>query len=283
MDSRFTVREVSALGPDIHRIVIDAPRVAQYARPGQFVIVRPTNDGERIPLTVCETNPASGTITLVVQGVGRSTNDMLSFLEHDHIADVLGPLGLPTEVDRFGTCAIVAGGVGVAIALPVARAWKAAGNEVIGILGARSASHLILVEDLVATCDDVRLTTEDGSKGSRGLVTDALASVLQDREIARVFVVGPIAMMRAVADLTQSADVPTVASLNPLMVDGTGMCGGCRVTIGGETRFACVDGPEFDAHLVDFDALAMRNTAYRTFEACQRDLAVAPPHPGSVS
>jgi ferredoxin/flavodoxin---NADP+ reductase len=283
MRERFTVCEVSSLGPDIHRMVIDAPRVAQYARPGQFVIVRPTSDGERIPLTVCEADPASGTITLVVQGVGRSTNDMLSLHERDHLADVLGPLGLPTEVERFGTCAIVAGGVGVAIALPVARAWKAAGNEVIGVLGARSASHLILVEELAATCDDVHLTTEDGSAGSRGLVTDALASVLHDREIARVFVVGPIAMMRAVADLTQRADVPTVASLNPLMVDGTGMCGGCRVTIGGETRFACVDGPEFDAHLVDFDALAMRNTAYRTFEACQRDLVETPPRPEPVA
>lgn len=283
MEARFAVRDVSSLGPDIHRLVIDAPRVAQYARPGQFVIVRPTNDGERIPLTVCEADPASGTITLVVQGVGRSTNDLLSFLEHDRLADVLGPLGLPTEVERFGTCAIVAGGVGVAIALPVARAWKAAGNEVIGVLGARSASHLILVEELAATCDEVRLTTEDGSTGSRGLVIDALAAVLHERVLARVFVVGPIAMMRAVADLTLGADVPTVASLNPLMVDGTGMCGGCRVTIGGETRFACVDGPEFDAHLVDFDALAVRNTAYRAFEACQRDLVEVPPHPGTMS
>jgi len=278
MEARFIVRQVSSLGPGIHRIVVDAPRVARYARPGQFVIVRPTSDGERIPLTVCETDPASGTVTLVVQGVGRSTDDMLSLGEHDHVADVLGPLGLPTEVERFGSCAIVAGGVGVAIALPVARAWKEAGNAIVGVLGARSASHLILVDELTATCDEILLMTEDGSTGGEGLVTDALVTVLREQSIARVFVVGPIAMMRAVADLTRSAGVPTVASLNPLMVDGTGMCGGCRVTIGGQTRFACVDGPEFDAHLVDFDALAMRNTAYRTFEACQRDLVAVAPH-----
>lgn len=266
------MRFVSSEGPDIHRLVVDAPRVARYVRAGQFVIVRPTVDGERIPLTVCDADASEGTITLVVQGVGRTTFDILALEPGDHFEDVLGPLGTPTDVAAFGTCIVVAGGVGVAIALPVARAWHGVGNRVIGVLGARSADHLILLEEFTDACDHVLITTEDGTEGERGLVTDVLGPLLEEERVDRVFVVGPIPMMRAVASMTEPTGVPTIASLNPLMVDGTGMCGGCRVSVGGETRFACIDGPEFDAHLVDFDVLARRNTAYRGFEACQADL-----------
>jgi NAD(P)H-flavin reductase len=278
MDDRFMVRAVSSEGPDIHRLIVHAPRVARYVRAGQFVIVRTTPDGERIPLTVCEADASEGTITLVVQGVGRTTFDILELVQGDQFADVLGPLGSPTHVEYYGSCVVVAGGVGVAIALPVAQAWRGAGNQVVGILGARSDAHLILHHDFTKACDRVLVTTEDGSAGERGLVTDALGPLLDEGLVDRVFVVGPIPMMRAVAAMTRPTGIATIASLNPLMVDGTGMCGGCRVAVGGETRFACIDGPEFDAHLVDFDALERRNTAYREFETCQAALGGSARH-----
>ncbi len=276
MKDRFLISEVSTVGPGTAEFVIEAPRVAAHAHPGQFVIVRPTVGSERIPLTICDFDPDGGTITLVVQSVGRTTAEMQHLGAGDHLADVLGPLGTPTEVERFGTCVVVAGGVGVAIALPVARALRAAGNRVVGILGARSAAHVILRGAFEQACDELTITTEDGSVGIQGFVTNALVSILDDRSIDRVFAVGPIPMMRAVAALTRDRAVPTIASLNPIMVDGTGMCGGCRVRVGGDTRFACVDGPEFDAHQVDFDSLEHRNTAYRAFESCQLEMVTAP-------
>ncbi len=269
MKDRFRICEVSTVGPGTTEFVVEAPRVASHAHPGQFVIVRPTVGSERIPLTICDFDAAAGTITLVVQAVGRTTIEMQGLGAGDGLADVLGPLGTPTEIDRFGTCLVVAGGVGVAIALPVARALAGAGNEVIGILGARTADHVILRAAFEQACTEVAFTTEDGSVGIEGFVTDALIGILDDRSIDRVFVVGPIPMMRAVAEMTRDRSVRTIASLNPIMVDGTGMCGGCRVRVGGDTRFACVDGPEFDAHLVDFDSLQSRNTGYRAFESCQ--------------
>ena len=269
MDARFAIRSARRHSAETIELVVDAPLVAEHARAGQFVIVRTTDDGERVPLTICESDPDYGTISLVVQAVGRSTTEMQSLGPDDRLADLLGPLGEPTEIDAFGTCVVVAGGVGVAIGLPVARALAAAGNEVIGIVGARSAEQVILVERFTDACDAVHICTEDGSMGDRGMVTDVLESLLEDHPVDRVFVVGPIPMMAAVAEMTRSRSVPTVASLNPIMVDGTGMCGGCRVRVDGVARFACVDGPEFDAHLVDFAALAKRNTAYRAFEQCQ--------------
>jgi NAD(P)H-flavin reductase len=272
---RFLISEVSTVGPGTTEFVVEAPRAAAHAHPGQFVIVRPTIGSERIPLTICDFDAEVGTITLVVQSVGRTTTEMQHLGAGEHLADVLGPLGVPTEIERFGTCVVVAGGVGVAIALPVARALTAAGNEVIGILGARTAEHVILRGAFEQACREVAITTEDGSVGTKGFVTDALMSILDDRSIDRVFAVGPIPMMRAVAEMTRDRQVPTIGSLNPIMVDGTGMCGGCRVSVGGETRFACVDGPEFDAHLVDFDSLERRNTAYRAFESCQLQVVEA--------
>jgi ferredoxin--NADP+ reductase len=263
------VRETEAAGPDIVRLVVEAPRVAGHARAGQFVIVRASEHGERIPLTICQSDPANGTITLVVQAVGATTVQINAKDVGDHLADILGPLGRPTEVGDFGRCVVVAGGVGTAIVLPVAEALAVAGNCVIAIVGARDSEHLILLNEMRAVADEVVITTDDGSEGLHGFVTDALATLMAGRGVDYVFTAGPIPMMQAVANATRQQKVPTVASLNPLMVDGTGMCGGCRVTVDGESKFACVDGPEFDAHQVDFTALSMRNTAYLDFELCR--------------
>ena len=271
MVQRFTIHETIEIGPDIVRLVIDAPRVARHARAGQFVIVRPSDDSERIPLTICDNDPDVGTVTLVVQAIGGTTTQINAMQAGEALSDVLGPLGLPTEIERFGTCVVVAGGVGAAIVLPVAKALAEAGNRVIGIVGARDADHLILVDEMGDVCEEVLLTTEDGSAGARGFVTDALATVVDSHDVDRVLTAGPIPMMRAVAEVTRPHQVRTIASLNPIMVDGTGMCGGCRVTVGGETLFACIDGPEFDAHAVDFVSLQKRNEAYRTFEACRME------------
>lgn len=269
MSRRFVICEAETVGPDIVRLVVEAPRVAAHARAGQFVIVRATDHGERIPLTICETDPVNGTITLVVQAVGATTLQINSKTVGDHLEDILGPLGAPTETDRFGKCVVVAGGVGTAIVLPVAQALSDAGNSVVAIVGARDADHLILLDEMRTATDEVVITTDDGSQGLHGFVTDALGTLVVDGNVDYVFTAGPIPMMRAVAEATREKKIPTVASLNPLMVDGTGMCGGCRVTVDGESKFACVDGPEFDAHQVDFAALSMRNTAYLDFESCR--------------
>jgi ferredoxin--NADP+ reductase len=269
MDRRFEIRKAETVGPDIVRLVVDAPRVAAHALAGQFVIVRANSRGERIPLTICEANTPNSSITLVVQAVGATTMQINAMAAGDHLSDVLGPLGAPTEVESFGRCVVVAGGVGAAIVLPVAHALSDAGNSVTAIVGARDADHLILVDELDAATDEVFITTDDGSAGLHGFVTDALAALVAEGGIDYVFTAGPIPMMRAVAETTRHMRIPTVASLNPLMVDGTGMCGGCRVTVDGDSKFACIDGPEFDAHQVDFAALTMRNKAYLDFESCR--------------
>ncbi len=269
MSSTFLVVDAERLGPDITRFSVVAPRVASHARPGQFVILRVDEHGERIPLTICEHDAQKGTITLVVQSVGRTTATMSAYEPGDVFADVLGPLGRPTEIETYGRVVVVGGGLGTAIALPVARALAEADNHVHGIVGARDEAHLILVEEMSAACQETTVMTDDGSAGRRGFVTEALADVLEEDGADFVFAAGPIVMMAAVAEVTRPLGVRTVASLNPIMVDGTGMCGGCRVRVGGETRFACVDGPEFDAHLVDFELLATRNRAYVEFEHCR--------------
>ncbi len=269
MDHRFVIREASTIGPDIVRMVVEAPRVAAHAQPGQFVIVRSNDHGERIPLTICESDPDAGTVTLVVQAVGGTTMQLNAITVGDHVADVLGPLGTPTGIDLFGACVVVAGGVGTAIILPVARALTRAGNRVTAIVGARNEDHLILLGEMRAATSKVIITTDDGSAGHHGLVTDALSRLMEEGDPDYVFTAGPIPMMQAVAGATRDRRIHTVASLNPLMVDGTGMCGGCRVTVGGQSKFACIDGPEFDAHAVDFVTLSKRNTAYLDFEFCK--------------
>lgn len=263
----FEIVNARFIAPGIKRFEVLAPRVAGHWAPGQFVIVRAVGDGERIPLTVADVDRDEGTITLIVQEVGRTTRLMNALETGDHLPDVAGPLGVASEMGAFGTVVVVGGGVGTAIAYPTARALADAGNRVIAIVGAKTAELVILAEDIARFADEVIVTTDDGTRGRIGLVTDALGEVLEREEVARVVAIGPVPMMQAVAESTRPRGIPTVASLNPLMVDGTGMCGGCRVLVDGRTRFACVDGPEFDAHQVDFDVLAVRNTSYRAFES----------------
>ena len=257
-----------ALAPGVRYFRIEAPKIARKRKAGQFVIVRVTDHGERIPLTIADADPDAGWIALIVQEVGATTAQLNRLRVGDEIQDLAGPLGMPSEIERFGRVVVVGGGVGTAIAYPTAVALAEAGNEIVAIIGGRDRQHVILEDELAAVCADVLPTTDDGSHGRRGFVTDQLAELIDDGPpIDRVIAIGPIPMMRAVAAVTEPHGIPTVVSLNPIMVDGTGMCGGCRVDVGGETRFACVDGPEFDAHLVDFDLLARRNTAYEPFEA----------------
>ena len=267
----FPIVEARFLAPDVKLFRIEAPRVARKRQAGQFVIVRVHEEGERIPLTIADSSLDDGTVTLIVQGVGKTTKRMNRLEKGDALLDLVGPLGKATEIERFGTVAVVGGGVGTAIAYPSAVALKKAGNRVISIVGARSWDLLILEEEMNAVSDLLIVTTDDGSHGFHGFVTQALAERITAEPVDRVYAIGPVPMMKAVADVTRPFGIPTIVSLNPIMVDGTGMCGGCRVLVGGESRFACVDGPEFDAHEVDFRVLMQRNAAYRAEEKVSLD------------
>ncbi len=263
----FPILEARFLAPEVKLFRIAAPRIAHKRQAGQFVIVRLHERGERIPLTIAGASPAEGAITLIVQGIGKTTRLMNLLSAGDEILDVVGPLGRPSEVARFGTVAVVGGGVGAAIAYPTAVAFKEAGNRVLGVIGARTRELVLLEVEMGAVCDRLVVTTDDGSYGRRGLVTEALAELTAAEPVHRVLAIGPVPMMRAVAEATRPPGIPTVVSLNSVMVDGTGMCGGCRVLVGGQSRFACVDGPEFDAHEVDFAVLQQRNSMYREAES----------------
>jgi ferredoxin--NADP+ reductase len=263
----FPVVESQRLGPTLTRLVLRAPLVARKRQAGHFVIVRPCETGERIPLTIVDGCAESGTITLIVQAVGRTTRLLAGLEAGDEVADVLGPLGHPTPIVARGTVACVGGGVGTAEVYPIACALRAAGSRVHAIIGARTADLLVLAQEMADVVSSLTLTTDDGSQGRAGTVAGPLRELLEgDERLDSVYAIGPLPMMKAVAELTRPFGVRTVVSLNPIMVDGTGMCGGCRVTVGGETRFACVDGPEFDGHLVDFDELARRNRSYAELE-----------------
>lgn len=262
----FPIVQAESIAPGIKRFIIQAPRIARKHRPGQFVIVRLHERGERIPLTIERSEPEAGTISLVVQSAGKTTSQMSGLSSGDSILDVVGPLGKASEIDRFGTVVVVSGGVGTAMAYPTAAALRQAGNDVIAIVGARTRELVILEEEMRKVSNRLVLTTDDGSYGRRGFVTDALREVMGEAPVARVLAVGPLPMMKAVAETTRAAGIRTIVSLNPIMIDGTGMCGGCRVLVGGKSQFACVDGPEFDAHQVDFDTLMKRNTTYRECE-----------------
>jgi ferredoxin--NADP+ reductase len=254
------------LSPNVWRLVVEAPRIARIRRPGQFVIVRRGPGAERIPLTIAGADAEAGTIDLVIQAVGKSTTDLVELAPGEAITDVAGPLGRPTELLDAGHAVCVGGGVGTAVVYPIAAELARRGVRVTSITGGRSREWVMLERELGAA-GEVLVCTDDGSYGRHGFVTDALRDVLAAGAVDAVYAVGPVPMMRAVAELTRPLGVHTVASLNAIMVDGTGMCGGCRVAVGGETRYACVDGPEFDAHLVDFDLLADRLATYRSFEA----------------
>jgi len=262
------------IAPDIKRFVIKAPLIARKWEPGQFIIVRISETGERIPLTVVDTDFDAGSITLIVQGVGKSTREMNQLEAGESIRDLVGPLGNASEIKHFGHVVVIGGGVGTAVSFPQAKALKEAGNHVTVIIGARTKSQVILEDEMREIADQVLVCTDDGSYGDKGFVTVQLQSLMNaDTPIGYVLAVGPLPMMRAVAEMTQPAGIKTVVSLNSIMVDGTGMCGGCRVVVNDEVKFACVDGPEFDAHAVDFTTLMNRNRAYHEEEQCALDAA----------
>jgi ferredoxin--NADP+ reductase len=253
------------LSPNVYRLVVEAPRIAEIRKPGQFVIVHLGPGAERIPLTIADADVAAGTISLVIQSIGKSTFDLVELAAGELIGGIAGPLGRPTDLPEGGHAVCVGGGVGTAVILPIAQALKARGVAVTSIIGGRSREWVILEGELQA-CGQVVTCTDDGSYGRPGFVTEALRDELAAGGVDEVFAVGPVPMMRAVVGLTRPAGVKTTVSLNPIMVDGTGMCGGCRVTVEGTVRYACVEGPEFDGLSVDFDELADRQSTYRPFE-----------------
>lgn len=263
--SFHTILRKQSLAPRVTRYVVRAPEVAAARQAGQFVIVRPRDDSERIPLTIADGDVS--TITLVVQEVGKTTAVMADMDEGEALADVCGPLGAPTHVEKVGTVAVVGGGIGIAPAHPIAQAMKAAGNHVVAVLGARTRELVIMEEEMRRASHTALVVTDDGSYGQKGFVTDALRRLLATgRSLDQVVAIGPAIMMKMVAELTRPLGIPTLVSLNTVMIDGTGMCGGCRVTVGGRTAFVCVDGPEFDGHQVDFDLMIRRQGMYREQE-----------------
>jgi len=271
---KHKIIEAVFIAPDIKRFIILAPVIARKRQPGQFVIVHLSETGERVPLTIVDSDAERGTITLIVQGIGKSTREFNQLETGDVIRDLVGPLGNPSEVKHFGNVVVIGGGVGTAVSFPQAKALKEAGNQVTAIIGARTKSMLILEDELRQIADDVLVCTDDGSYCAMGFVTDQLQTLIdQGAPIDYVLAVGPLPMMRAVAEMTRPLGIKTVVSLNSIMVDGTGMCGGCRVIVGEQVKFACVDGPEFDAHAVDFETLMNRNRAYFHEEQCALEKA----------
>jgi ferredoxin--NADP+ reductase len=265
----YKIVEARNVGLNIKQFEIEAPRIARKQRPGQFIILRLHEKGERIPLTIKCSNPETGTVTIVVQGIGKTTS-LLNCLETgDSILDIVGPLGKPSDIENYGTAVILAGSVGTAMALPTSNALKQAGNHVIFIEGARNTEMVVFEDEVRAASNETYVMTDDGSYGEQGLVTKKLNELIAaGRKIDYVIAVGPVPMMRAVAQVTKPLGIKTMVSLNSIMVDGTGMCGGCRVLLGNQSKFACVDGPEFDASLVNFEVLMQRNRMYRDKE-CQ--------------
>ena len=251
------------------RLVVEAPMIARSRRAGHFVIVRAGEGGERIPLTIADADPERGTITLVVQEVGVSTAKICALEPGECLTDVVGPLGQATHIEKYGTVVCCGGGVGVAPLLPIIKALKQAGNRVISILAARNADLIILEKEVAEWSDEVIVMTDDGSRGRRGLVTAGVEAVIEREKVDLCVAIGPAVMMKFVALTTAKYNVPTMCSLNTIMVDGTGMCGACRVTVDGKTKFVCIDGPEFDAHKVDFDEMIMRLRSYTTVSDAQ--------------
>ena len=269
----FKILKKEELSPNVYAMEIDAPRVAKKAEPGQFIVLRVDEKGERIPLTIANFDRETGRILIVFQVIGASTMELAALNEGDSVLDFVGPLGRPSEIGKLdGTMVVVGGGIGVAPTFPIARAMKEAGNKVIAIMGAKTKDILVMEDEMKEVTDEIVVTTDDGSRGIKGFVTNAVQALVDRGEkIAQITAIGPVIMMKSVADATRALGIKTVVSLNPIMVDGTGMCGGCRVTVGDETKFACVDGPEFDGHLVDFKGLMSRQRMYRDMEAEEKD------------
>lgn len=269
----FKIIDAKPLASDVKWFRIAAPLVAKHRQPGQFVIIRLSETGERIPLTIADSNAKEGFIELIVKAIGKTTIELCRKGKGDTITDVMGPLGHPTEIEKVGHAVLVGGGVGTAVIYPLAHALQKIGNYVSSITGGRTKELVVLEEELGKVSDAVFACTDDGSHGFHGTVADKLKELLEDKErpIGAVYCAGPVPMMKALAELTRPFGVKTIVSLNPIMVDGTGMCGGCRVAVGGKTKFACVDGPEFDGHEVDFSELTDRLTAYRSQEKAAMD------------
>ncbi|MDY6936016.1 MAG: sulfide/dihydroorotate dehydrogenase-like FAD/NAD-binding protein [Spirochaetota bacterium] len=260
------------LAEEVIRMVIEAPEIASKRKPGQFIILRVNESGERIPLTIADSDSESGTITIIFQVVGKSTMLLRDVSEGEEIADIVGPLGTPTHIENFGTVCAIGGGAGTAVIYPIAKALREAGNRLISIVGSRNKGLLILREEMSVISDRLLIATDDGTEGIHGFVTDVLQQIIDEGEkVDVVFAIGPLPMMRAVSEMTRPLGIKTIVSLNPIMIDGTGMCGCCRVIVNDETRFACVDGPEFDGHEVDYQSLGKRLKAYQEQEkeACR--------------
>ena len=269
----YKILSAEELSAGVKSFIVEAPMVARKCQAGQFIILRIDEAGERIPLTIADYDREKGTIQLIFQEVGDTTRQLGTLKAGDSLLDVAGPLGKATEIENFGTVVCIGGGIGVAPIYPIARAYKKAGNRVVSIMGARNADLLIMEKEMRSVSDVLHITTDDGSAGRKGLVVDPLKDMIAAGEkVDRVMAIGPMVMMRAVAEVTRPHGIKTIASLNPIMVDGTGMCGGCRCSVGGETKFACVDGPEFDGHAVDFNGLMSRARMYQTQERqCKGD------------
>ena len=282
------ILKTRVLATGVKEFVVSSPVIARKALAGQFIVLRIDEYGERIPLTIAETDPAKGTVTIIFLEVGKSTQQLGTLKEGDKLADFIGPLGKPTHIENYGTVVAIGGGVGIPAVLPIARALKAKGNRVIGITGARRKDLLILEDAMRGACHELLVTTDDGSYGMKGVVTEALKKLIAEgAKLDLVVAVGPAIMMKFVALTTKPYNLKTIVSLNSIMVDGTGMCGACRVTVGNKTRFVCVDGPDFDGHEVNYDELMMRQKMYlaqekqslaryaEKCEACRREEAIA--------
>lgn len=268
----FKILKKEELNPTVTKMVVDAPLIAKKAQPGQFIIFRAKEDSERIPLTIADYDANAGTVTIIFQIVGFGTMELNTLNEGECIHDLVGPLGRPSEVEGLKKVAVVGGGVGCAIAYPIAKKLHELGCEVHSIVGFRNKDLVILEDEFNAVSDKVCMMTDDGSYGEKGLVTNALEALIKDgNEYDEVIAIGPLVMMKFVCKLTKEYNIKTIVSMNPIMIDGTGMCGGCRITVGGETKFACVDGPDFDGHQVDFDEAMHRGTMYKEFEQHARE------------
>jgi len=267
-----TIIENTMLSEIVAKMVIEEPDIAHKRKAGQFIVLMIDEKGERIPLTIVDSDKDKGTVTIIYQIVGKTTEQLASMKAGESLFSVLGPLGRPTEIENFGTAVCIGGGVGIGVVYPITKALKEAGNTVISIIGARTKDILILEEEMKETSSELLIATDDGSYGHHGFVSDVLMEMIEaGKKIDRVFAIGPVPMMRVLCDVTRPHNIPTIVSLNPIMVDATGMCGACRVNVAGKTKFACVDGPEFDGHDVDFDLLTKRLRMYVSEEKVAMD------------
>lgn len=263
---RYTILEKKELAPDTFMMQVYAPLATKKMQPGQFIIVRVTPNGERIPLSISGWDRDKGTIRIIVQAVGRTSSELINLKVGDSLVDVVGPLGNPSHMDKYGTCVLIGGGYGTGAIIPIAKDLVNRGNRVIGIIGARTKGLVLMEDELRKICHSATVSTNDGSYGVKGLVTDVLAEILRHEPVHMVTAIGPVPMMKAVSEMTGPLNIKTYVSLNAIMVDGTGMCGSCRVEVGGATKFACIDGPDFDGHQVNFEELSKRQKMYIPYE-----------------